>query len=87
MTNYRKHVQEGFEKTSRNATTTYFLQSDFSCGEIVRAYHVNKKYSFNATICRIESGNTVAVRWHEEGSDNITKGLPISRLHEIIKEL
>ncbi len=55
-----------------------FVNPFFSVGEIVRAYHVNKKYSFNATICRIESGNTVVVRWHEEGSDNITKGLPIS---------
>ncbi len=29
--NYRKYVQEGIEKTSWNATATYFLQSDFSC--------------------------------------------------------
>ena len=75
MTNIRKYVQGGFEKTSRNATTTYFYNPIFRVGEIVRAYPVNKKYSFNATICRIESGNTVVVRWHEEGSDNITKGL------------
>ncbi len=59
----------------------------FHVGEIVRAYPVNKKYSFNATICRIESGNTVVVRWHEEGSDNIAKGLPISRLRKITKNV
>ncbi len=55
----------------------------FHVGEIVRAYPVNQKYYFNATICRIESGKSVVVRWHEEGSDNITKGLPISRLRKI----
>ena len=52
-----------------------FYNPIFHVGEIVRAYPVNKKYSFNATICRIESGKSVVVRWHEEGSDNITKGL------------
>ena len=52
-----------------------FYNPIFRVGEIARAYPVNKKYSFNANICRIESGNTVVVRWHVEGSDNITKGV------------
>ena len=56
-----------------------FVNPILCVGEIVTAYPVNKKYTFNATICRIEIGKTVVVRWHEEVSDNITKGLPISR--------
>ncbi len=56
-----------------------FYNPIFHVGEIVRAYPVNKKYSFIATICRIESGNSVVVRWHEEGSDNITKGVDCQR--------
>ena len=40
-----------------------FYNPIFHVGEIVRAYPVNKKYYFNATICRIECGNTVVVRW------------------------
>ena len=35
-------------------------------GEIVRAYPVIYLFSFNATICRIERGKSVVVRWHEE---------------------
>ena len=56
-------------------------------GEIVRAYPVNKKYTFNATICRIESCNSVVVRWHEEGSDNIIKGLPMRLLRKITEDV
>ena len=64
-----------------------FYNPIFHVGEIVRAYPVNKKYTFNATICRIESCNSVVVRWHEEGSDNIIKGLPMRLLRKITEDV
>ena len=54
----------------------------------MRAYPVNKKYTFNATICRVESSNTVVVLWHEKGTDNIDTFISIwSVSNDIISKM
>ncbi len=90
VTKNRKHLHEGFEKTSRNATKTYFLQSDISFGRNRESLSFLKwsNYLFiyyfllikNIHLKRIERGNSVVVRWHEERSDNITKAFPQLRV-------